>query len=117
MQMKNLIYGDEMRTEKEIIDMFVRVADCFSNEEYKCPFIYTCVGHTDDSCKMAKKGEIVHMDKNRVLEIAFETIKDSTEWGIECEDKSYGHYVDGIIRMTDNLLDEFNKKNYDMIAD
>ena len=61
---------------------------------------------------MAKKGEIVHMDKNRVLEIAFETIKDSTEWGIECEDKSYGRYVDGVIRMTDNLLDEFNKKDY-----
>lgn len=57
------------------------------------------------------------MDKNRILEIAFETIKDSTEWGIECEDKSYGHYVDGIVRMTDNLLDEFNKKNCDMIAD
>ena len=64
---------------------------------------------------MAKKGEIIHMEhinKNRVLEIAFETIKDSTEWGIECEDKTYGHYVDGVIRMTDNLLDEFNKKDY-----
>ena len=53
-----------------------------------------------------------HINKNRVLEIAFETIKDSTEWGIECEDKSYGHYVDGIIRMADNLLDEFDKKDY-----
>ena len=54
---------------------------------------------------------------NRVLEIAFETIKNSTEWGIDCEDKSYGHYVDGVIRMTDNLLDEFNKKDCNMIAD
>ena len=40
-----------MRTEKEIIDMFVRVADCFISEEYKCPFIYTCIGQTDDSCR------------------------------------------------------------------
>lgn len=37
--------------------------------------------------------------------------------GIECEDKSYGHYVDGVIRMTDNLIDEFNKKSCNMIVD
>lgn len=47
------------------------------------------------------------MDKNKILEIAFETIKDSTEWGIECEDKTYGHYVDGVVTMTDNILNEF----------
>ena len=58
-----------------------------------------------------------HINKNRILEIAFETIKDSTEWGIECEDKSYGHYVDGVIRMIDNLIYEFNKKSCNMIVD
>lgn len=52
-----------MRTEKEIVDMLVRVADCFSSKEYKCPFIYTCLGHTDDSCrdnwtKWLRKGEV-----------------------------------------------------------
>lgn len=51
------------------------------------------------------------MDKDRILEIVFETIKESTEWGIECEDKSYGHYVDGVVTMANNILNEFNKKN------
>lgn len=57
------------------------------------------------------------MDKNRILEIAFNTIKGSTDWGIECEDKSYGHYVDGIVTMASNLLDEFDKTECDMRAD
>lgn len=54
------------------------------------------------------------IDKNRILEIAFETIKDSTEWGIESENKLYGYYVDGVVAMTDRLLDEFTKKHNDI---
>ena len=38
------------------------------------------------------------MDKNQIIEIAFETIRESTEWGIEEEDcKAYGHFVDGVV--------------------
>lgn len=47
------------------------------------------------------------MDKNKVLEIAFKTIKDSTDWGIECEDKTYGYWIDGVVAMTESVLDEF----------
>jgi len=31
------------------------------------------------------------MDKNQIYETAFETIKESTEWGLEDESKTYGH--------------------------
>lgn len=47
------------------------------------------------------------MDKNKVLEIAFKTIKDSTDWGIEREDKTYGYWIDGVVAMTESVLDEF----------
>ena len=57
------------------------------------------------------------MDKNKILEIAFNTIKDSIDWGVECENKSYGHYVDGIVTMTSNILEEFDKKSCDGNAD
>lgn len=57
------------------------------------------------------------MDKNRVLEIAFNTIKDSTDWGVECENKSYGHYVDGIVTMTSNILEEFDKKSFNDVRE
>lgn len=53
------------------------------------------------------------MDKNRILEIAFNTIKDSTDWGMDCENKNYGFFVDGVVTMTSNLLDEFNLKKCD----
>lgn len=32
-----------------------------------------------------EKGEYIIMDKNQIYETAFETIKESTEWGIEEE--------------------------------
>lgn len=47
------------------------------------------------------------MDKNQIIETAFETIKESTEWGIDEEGKTYGHWVDGVVTMVDNLLDKF----------
>lgn len=51
------------------------------------------------------------MDKNQIIEIAFETIRESTEWGIEEEDcKAYGHFVDGVVTMTDALLDKIKEE-------
>lgn len=53
------------------------------------------------------------MDKNRILEITFETIKESTEWGLDCDNKNYGYWIDGVVAMTESLLDELDKKrNY-----
>ena len=43
------------------------------------------------------------MDRNQIIETAFETIKKSTEWGIG-EDKVYGHFIDGVVTVVDNLL-------------
>ena len=50
------------------------------------------------------------MDKNQIIETAFETIKESTEWGIDEEGKTYGHWVDGVVTVVDNLLDKFKEE-------
>ena len=51
------------------------------------------------------------MDKTQILETAFEAIKDSTEWGIECKDQTYGHWVDGVVTVVDNLLNKISEEN------
>lgn len=51
------------------------------------------------------------MDKTKILEIALEKIKESTEWGIESEGKDYGYYVAGVTDIADKLLEELDKKN------
>lgn len=50
------------------------------------------------------------MDKNKIYEAAFDTIKESTEWGIEEEGKTYGHWVDGVVTMVDALLDKIKEE-------
>ena len=62
-----------MRTEKEIVNMLVRVAECFDCEEYMCPFLYTCSWHIEDSCrdnwtKWIRKGEVNNEEKQRRIE-------------------------------------------------
>ena len=50
------------------------------------------------------------MDKNKIYEVAYKTIRDSLEWG--CEKNSFEQffdYVDGIINVTDELLSEIDK--------
>lgn len=46
------------------------------------------------------------MNRNTVLEAMYKVIKDSTEWGINCEDASYGQFVDGVMAMTEAMLTE-----------
>ena len=53
-----------MRTEKEIVDMLVRVAECFDSKECMCPFLYTCSGHTEDSCRDNWRKWIREGDRN-----------------------------------------------------
>lgn len=50
------------------------------------------------------------MDKNQIIETAFETIKESTEWGLEDKSDRYGHFIDGVVTMTDNLLDKLKEE-------
>lgn len=51
------------------------------------------------------------MNKSEIIEVAFETIKESTEWGIEDKSDRYGHFVDGVVTMTDNLLNKMKEEN------
>lgn len=53
---------------------------------------------------------IYNMDKNQIIEAAFETIKESTEWGIEDKSDRYGHFVDGVVTMTDNILNKMKEE-------
>ena len=51
------------------------------------------------------------MDKNKIIEVAFETIKNSTEWGIDCEDKTYGNWIDGVVTVVDNIIESMGKND------
>ena len=57
------------------------------------------------------------MNKLEILETFFETIEESTEWGFECEDRTYGYYIDGVVSMTNRLLekvkDNLNLEKFD----
>ena len=45
------------------------------------------------------------MNRHEVIEIAYETIKDNLEWASGSEDKTLGYFMDGVVSMTDRLLD------------
>lgn len=49
------------------------------------------------------------MNRNTVIETAYKTVKENAEWGAECENKTFGYFVEGIIAMTDALLEKFNE--------
>lgn len=46
--------------------------------------------------------------RNIILESMYEVIKDSTEWGVS--EKEYGMFVDGVVAMTDKMLEKANAK-------
>lgn len=46
------------------------------------------------------------MNRMDILEAMYEVIKNSTECGIDCKDGCYGQYVDGVIAMTDAMLEK-----------
>ena len=49
------------------------------------------------------------MTQSKVIEVAYKTISEALEWGYDCEDKSYAQFVDGVVNMTDALLEEMDK--------
>lgn len=53
---------------------------------------------------------MIGITKNQIYETAFETIKESTEWGIDEDGKTYGHWVDGVVTFADALLGKFNEE-------
>ena len=44
------------------------------------------------------------MSRSMILEAMYEVIKDSTEWGVG--EKDYGMFVDGIVAMTEAMLEK-----------
>ena len=44
------------------------------------------------------------MSRGMILEAMYEVIKDSTEWGVG--EKDYGMFVDGIVAMTEAMLEK-----------
>lgn len=53
---------------------------------------------------------MIGITKNQIYETAFETIKESTEWGIDEDGKTYGHWVDGVVTFADALLDKLSEE-------
>lgn len=56
------------------------------------------------------------MDKNQIIETAFETIKESTEWGIDEENKTYGYWVDGVVTVVVNILKGISEEKRDRLV-
>lgn len=56
------------------------------------------------------KRRIYEMDKNQIIETAFEAIRESTEWGIGEKGRVYRHFIDGIVTIVDRLLDKINEE-------
>lgn len=48
------------------------------------------------------------MSKDLIYRMVFEEIKDSTEWGLNCKDGNYAHYIDGVICLGNRMLNELN---------
>ena len=49
------------------------------------------------------------MSRDMIYRMVFEEIKGSIEWGVNCEDGSYSHFIDGIIALADSMLKELDK--------
>lgn len=43
------------------------------------------------------------MNRSTILEAMYEVIKESTEWGLG--EKDYGQFVDGVVAMTEKILE------------
>lgn len=49
------------------------------------------------------------MKQSKVIEVAYQTIKDALEWGADSSSNTFSNYVDGVVGMTDALLKEMNQ--------
>ena len=47
------------------------------------------------------------MNRNTILEAMYKVIKDSLEWGVDCRSNSYGYFVDGVMAMTEEMLEKY----------
>ena len=49
------------------------------------------------------------MNKEKIYELFFEEIYESTEWGNNCKENNYAWYIDGAASFTKRLLEELDK--------
>lgn len=53
------------------------------------------------------------MSRDTIYRMVFEEIKESIEWGLDCKDGSYSHYVDGVTSLGQRMLDELDNTKED----
>ena len=51
------------------------------------------------------------MDKTLVLEAMYKAVKESLEWGIDCKDCSHSFHIDGIVAVTEMILNKLEDEN------
>ena len=50
------------------------------------------------------------MKESKVIKVAYQTIKDALEWGLNNNcGESFAQYVDGVVGMTEALLEEMGQ--------
>ena len=59
------------------------------------------------------------MKENQVIKIAYQTIKKALEWGTDNDNSGYAYanYVEGVVGMTDALLEEMSQTKEENIID
>lgn len=55
------------------------------------------------------------MNRNTILECMYEVIRELIEWGFDSEDKKYSQFVDGVVTMTDAMLEREKEMHKKMI--
>lgn len=49
------------------------------------------------------------MNENKIYRMVFEEIKDSLDWADSCKDGTYSMYIDGVISLTNRMIQDLNK--------
>lgn len=58
------------------------------------------------------------MDREKILEIFYEVVHESVEWYAEdSKNKTYTSFIDGVLSMTDKLLEKVEINNSSTIED
>lgn len=52
-----------------------------------------------------------NMTKENIYRAMYDVIEESMEWGSECDNKEYFHYVDGVRAMTEELVNQIDNSN------
>lgn len=52
-----------------------------------------------------------NMTKENIYRAMYGVIEESMEWGSECDNKEYFHYVDGVRAMTEELVNQIDNSN------